>query len=158
MHRLRCSGDKPCGNTPENMMFTLSLLTRAVRYFSTRAALAGCSRRTTLHATVLLISFTLLSITSSSASIKSTDLYKLYAHTKIISASEYRCLDLLWTRESNWNPLSKNKKSSAFGIPQLLKMVTKDPYKQIDLGLKYIKARHSTACSALAYLIKVGHY
>ena len=158
MHRLRCSGDKPCGNTPDIMMFTLSLLTRAVRYFSTRAALAGCSRRTTLHATVLLISFTLLSTTSSSASVKSIDLYKLYAHTKIISASEYRCLDLLWTRESNWNPLSKNKKSSAFGIPQLLKMVTKDPYEQIDLGLKYIKARHSTACLALAYFIKVGHY
>ena len=85
-------------------------------------------------------------------------MYKLYAHMKIVSATEYKCLDLLWTRESNWNPLSKNKKSSAFGIPQLLKMTTKDPYKQIDLGLKYIKDRHSTACLALAYFIKVGHY
>jgi len=85
-------------------------------------------------------------------------MYKLYAHMKIVSATEYKCLDLLWTRESNWNPLSKNKKSSAFGIPQLLKMTTKDPYKQIDLGLKYIKARHSTACLALAYFNKVGHY
>jgi len=125
---------------------------------STRAAAAGSSRRTSLHATLLLISFTLLSTTSSSASVKSIDMYKLYAHMKIVSATDYRCLDLLWTSESNWNPLSKNKKSSAFGIPQLLKMTTKDPYEQIDLGLKYIKARHLTACAALSYFIKVGHY
>ena len=139
-------------------MNTLSPLTRSVRYYSTRAAVAVSSRSTTLQVTVLLLVITFTSNELASASIKSIDLYKLYAHTKIISATEYRCLDLLWTQESNWNPLSKNKKSSAFGIPQLLKMVTKDPYEQIDLGLKYIKARHSTACLALAYFIKVGHY
>jgi len=136
----------------------LRLLTSAVRYFSTRAAVADSSRRTTLHATVMLISLTLLSTDVATASSKSTDLYKLYAHLKIVSADQYKCVETLWTYESNWNPLAKNKKSSAFGIPQILKMVTKDPFEQIDLGLKYITARHGTACNALAYFKSRGHY
>ena len=125
---------------------------------STRAALAGSSRRTSLHATLLLISFTLLSTYESHASSKSIDLHKLYAHIQIVDAEQYKCLDTLWTLESNWNPLSKNKKSSAFGIPQLLKMTTKNPIEQIDLGLKNIKARHGTACKALSYFKQRGHY
>lgn len=125
---------------------------------STRAAVAGSSRRTTLTAILLLISFTQLSTYSSSASTKSIDLYKLYAHIQIVDADQYKCLDSLWTYESNWNPKSKNKKSSAFGIPQLLKMTTTNPIEQIDLGLKYIKARHSTPCQALTYFKKRGHY
>lgn len=125
---------------------------------STRAAVAGSSRRTTLHAILLSISLTLININEASASSKSIDLYKLYAHVKIVHADQYKCLDTLWTHESNWNPLAKNKKSSAFGIPQLIRMTTKDPLQQIDLGLKYIKARHGTACAALTYFKKRGHY
>jgi len=139
-------------------MIMLRLLTSPVRYFSTRAAVAGCSRRTTLHATVLLISLTLLSTDVATASPKSIDLYKLYAHNKIVDADQYRCLDTLWTLESNWNPKAKNKKSSAFGIPQLLKMTTKNPIEQIDLGLKYITIRHQSACKALDFFTKNGHY
>jgi hypothetical protein len=30
--------------------------------------------------------------------------YKLYAHIKLLNAKEYRCLELLWTRESRWDP------------------------------------------------------
>ena len=125
---------------------------------STRAAVAGSSRRTTLHATLLSISLTLLSINTSHASSESIDLYKLYSHMKIVSNDQYKCLDILWTFESNWNPKAKNKKSSAFGIPQLLKMTTTNPIEQIDLGLKYIKVRHGTPCQALAYFKKKGHY
>ena len=76
----------------------------------------------------------------------------------VVNANEYKCLESLWTFESNWNSKAKNKKSSAFGIPQLLKMTTTDPIKQIDLGLKYIKARHKTPCAALLYFKKRGHY
>jgi hypothetical protein len=84
--------------------------------------------------------------------------YKLYAHIKLHSAKEYRCLELLWTRESNWNPRADNPKSTAYGIPQLLKLTEKDPYKQIDLGLKYIEHRYGTVCKALAHHKKAGHY
>ena len=84
--------------------------------------------------------------------------YKLYAHMKVVSAKEYRCLELLWMRESRWDPRAANPKSSAYGIPQLLKLKVLDPYLQIDLGLKYITHRHLTPCKAWAYYLKTGHY
>jgi hypothetical protein len=84
--------------------------------------------------------------------------YKLYAHMKLKDAKQYRCVELLWIKESNWNPRADNPKSTAYGIPQLLKLKTKDPYIQIDLGLKYIKHRHSTPCKALAFHRMTGHY
>lgn len=84
--------------------------------------------------------------------------YKLYAHIKLLNAKEYRCLELLWTRESQWDPRANNPKSSAYGIPQLLKLKEHDPYRQIDLGLKYIEARHSTPCKALQFHKTKGHY
>ncbi len=84
--------------------------------------------------------------------------YKLYAHIKLHNANEYQCLVLLWDKESKWNPRANNPKSTAYGIPQLLKLKAKDPYTQIDLGLKYIKHRHFTPCKALAFHKKTGHY
>jgi hypothetical protein len=84
--------------------------------------------------------------------------YKLYTHMKLLDAKQYRCVELLWNRESRWDPRADNPKSSAYGIPQLLKLKELDPYKQIDRGLKYIKHRHSTPCQAWAYHLKTGHY
>ena len=134
------------------MKNTLDMLGTII--LSTRAALAGSSRRTISGGVLCLM---VLNISPVQAS-QSIDLYKLYAHIQIVDSKEYNCLDSLWTYESNWNPLSKNKKSSAFGIPQLLKMTTTNPIEQIDLGLKYIKTRHKTACLALSYFKKKGHY
>ena len=90
--------------------------------------------------------------------VKDTNNYKLYAHMKVIDAKEYRCLELLWNRESRWDPRAANPKSSAYGIPQLLKMRELDPFKQIDLGLKYIAHKHSSPCKALDYHNKRGFY
>ena len=87
-----------------------------------------------------------------------TEIYKTYAHIKLNNHKEYICLEALWTKESLWNPASNNKKSSAYGIPQLLNMKEKDPYKQIDLGLKYIYARYTTACNAWAFFKAKGYY
>jgi hypothetical protein len=84
--------------------------------------------------------------------------YKLYAHIKLHNAKEYRCLELLWDKESRWDPRADNPNSTAYGIPQLLKLKAKDPYIQIDLGLKYIKHRHLTPCKALDFHKKTGHY
>ena len=86
------------------------------------------------------------------------EIYKLYAHTKLLNSKEFHCVDLLWTKESQWNPRSDNKHSTAYGIPQLLKMKETNPFKQIDLGLRYIHHRHSTPCEAWAYWKKKGHY
>lgn len=62
--------------------------------------------------------------------------------------SEYTCLRQLWDKESHWNHKAKNPNSSAFGIPQMLGMTTKDPRKQINIGLRYIKSRYGTPCKA----------
>ena len=86
------------------------------------------------------------------------DYYKLYSHTKVVSAKQYLCLLQLWERESQWNPKANNKRSSAYGIPQLLKLKTNDPYMQIDAGLKYIASRYGSSCKALAHHLKTGHY
>ncbi len=89
---------------------------------------------------------------------KDKDNYKLYAHMKVVSAKQYRCLELLWNSESRWDPRAANPKSSAFGIPQMLRLKVLDPYRQIDLGLKYIKHKHRTPCRALAFHQSRGWY
>jgi hypothetical protein len=95
------------------------------------------------------------------ADINAIDAYKIYAHIKIGNYKEFVCLEKLWTKESNWRPKAKNKHSSAYGIPQLLKMKETNPYKQIDLGLKYI-AQHRVykgdVCKAFAHHRKHGWY
>jgi hypothetical protein len=87
------------------------------------------------------------------------NIYKQYAFMQLnYNFKEFYCLSDLWYKESRWIPTAKNPKSSAYGIAQLLKTKTKDPYTQIDLGLKYIKHRHHTACNALAFHNKKGWY
>lgn len=66
-------------------------------------------------------------------------------------AAQFKCLEQLWTRESNWNHLSDNPKSSAFGIAQMLKEKSKNPYRQIDNGLRYIEKRYSSPCRAWSF-------
>ena len=97
-------------------------------------------------------------ITVASAYDSNVEAYKLYAHMKLLDDKQYRCLVILWRSESQWNPKAKNPKSSAYGIPQLLKMTETNPYKQIDLGLKYIAKRYGNPCIALDHHKKVGHY
>jgi hypothetical protein len=84
--------------------------------------------------------------------------YKLYAHIKLLNAKQYRCLEILWNKESKWDPRADNPKSSAYGIPQLLKLKVHDPFMQIDLGLKYIAHKHRTPCRALEFHNKRGWY
>lgn len=74
------------------------------------------------------------------------------------TASEFRSLDLLWKAESNWRHTAKNPHSSAYGIPQILGLKTKDPKRQIELGLKYIKHRYSKPSVAWAFFKRHGWY
>ena len=93
------------------------------------------------------------------ADINAIDAYKIYAHIKIGSYKEFVCIEKLWTKESNWRPKAKNKNSSAYGIPQLLKMKETNPYKQIDLGLRYIDKRYKgNACAAWQHWRSKGWY
>ena len=133
-------------------------LTRGLRSLLAGEPLRRIARR---RGTVLLASLLLFINMPLAAAIntnKDIDRYKLYAHMKVVSAKEYRCLELLWIRESRWDPRANNPKSSAYGIPQLLKLKVLDPYLQIDLGLKYIAHRYKTPCIAYAHHRKTGHY
>jgi hypothetical protein len=130
---------------------------------SVRSTLAGEPLRRIARGRclVLLAALCVFSNTPSAIAVnteRDIDRYKLYAHMQVVSAKEYRCLELLWMRESRWDPRAANPKSSAYGIPQLLKLKVLDPYLQIDLGLKYIAHRYKTPCIAYAHHRKTGHY
>ena len=87
------------------------------------------------------------------------DKYKIYIHLKVISYKEYNCITTLWTRENTlWDSTAKNPKSSAYGIPQMLKMTETNPYLQMDLGYKYILHRYKSACNALKFHKAKGYY
>lgn len=82
-------------------------------------------------------------------------------------ASQFSCLESLWTRESGWNYQATNPSSGAYGIPQSLpasKMASAgadyrtNPVTQIRWGLDYIAQRYGTPCGAWAHSESVGWY
>ncbi len=92
---------------------------------------------------------------------------KLLAADRGWTGSQFTCLDLLWTRESNWNYRATNASSGAYGIPQALpgsKMGTvasdwtTNPVTQIKWGLGYIAGRYGTPCGAWAHSQATGWY
>lgn len=128
-----------------------------------RSILAGepLRRRARRRSTVLLaglLLFTNMPTANAVSTARDINTYKLYAHIKLLDAKEYRCLELLWNRESRWNPRADNPKSTAYGIPQLLRLKERDPFKQIDKGLKYIEHRYKGVCKAWLHHKKAGHY
>ena len=140
---------------------TAITLTRPVR---SRLQRVGLWPRITRRRLVLVAGLCLLLSTSPSLAIADTttskeiETYKLYAHIKLIDTKEFICINALWTKESNWNPKSKNKRSSAYGIPQLLNLTDTDPYRQIDKGLEYTLGRYGTICNAWAFYKVKGYY
>ena len=152
------TGANNCGNTPNTTLTIAPYLTKPVRSILAGEPLRRIARRRSL---VLLGVLCVISITPAYGYNPNVESYKLYAHMKLLDDKQYRCLVTLWRLESNWSPTAKNKKSSAFGIPQLLKMTETNPYKQIDLGLKYINHHRiykGNTCKALDRHKKVGHY
>lgn len=77
---------------------------------------------------------------------------------------QIRCLKQLIYLESRWSPTAKNPRSSASGLFQHLRspsgVMLKDLSvpKQTERGLRYIATRYGTACNALAFHKKEGHY
>jgi cell wall-associated NlpC family hydrolase len=80
---------------------------------------------------------------------------------------QFPYLNLLWERESGWNPAAANPTSGAFGIPQALPAVkmasagldwATDPYTQIIWGIGYIHAAYGTPQAAWAHELAFGWY
>ena len=152
------TGSNSCVNTPNATLKVASYLTRTLASTLAGEPLRRVARRRSLVLTAVLC---VMGITPAYGYNPNIESYKLYAHMKLLNDKQYRCLVTLWRLESNWSPTAKNSKSSAFGIPQLLKMTETNPYKQIDLGLKYIthhKLYKGDTCKALDRHKRVGHY
>ena len=73
--------------------------------------------------------------------------YALYALGNNIK--EYKCLSILYGKESAWNPHARN--GSHYGIPQgkSVYLSTLNGYEQIQWGLDYIGHRYGEPCIAL---------
>ena len=74
------------------------------------------------------------------------------------TGAQWKCLDKLWIKESQWTYTSHNKRTGAHGIPQAYPATKyesigsdwrKNPVTQIMWGLKYIDVRYGTPCKAL---------
>ena len=78
--------------------------------------------------------------------------YKEYAYYALgYNLKEYKCLSILYGKESAWNPAAVN--GSHYGIPQGKSEWLKDQdgYTQIQWGLDYIGHRYGEPCTALAH-------
>ena len=76
--------------------------------------------------------------------------YKEYAYYALgYNLKEYKCLSILYGKESAWNPAAVN--GSHYGIPQGRSEWLKDQdgYAQVRWGLDYIGHRYGEPCIAL---------
>ena len=83
--------------------------------------------------------------------------YKEYAlHLLGYNNKEYKCLSILYGKESAWNPAAVN--GSHYGIPQGRSkyLARVDGYKQVVWGLNYIGHRYGEPCIALDHWRKYG--
>ena len=83
--------------------------------------------------------------------------YKEYASIILDNPKQYKCLSVLYGKESAWNPRAAN--GSHYGIPQgnSVYLSTLNGYQQIQWGLDYIAHRYQAdTCKALAHWSKYG--
>ena len=90
---------------------------------------------------------------------------KKYARLQVLAmaSTQWKCLDKLWTKESNWRSNAYNKIKvmgrNAGGIPQVLGLnPDTHPRYQIDRGLYYIVNRYGTPCNAWKFHKRNGWY
>ena len=91
--------------------------------------------------------------------------YKEYVRINV-TPKEYGCYDNLIFKESSWNPLAKNPKSSAFGLGQFIDKTwdlvpqskTTNPYDQLDAMFHYIENRYGDGCSAWKFWLNNNWY
>ena len=122
---------------------------------STRAALAGSSRRT-IYGGVLCLS--VINMSPAEAS-KDIDLYKLYAHSRIVNEIQYICFRDLIQLESRWNLNSINPNGKHFGLGQMKNNNYRnlDAYRMIDWSIRYYVTRYGSHCNAYRFFKKNGY-
>jgi resuscitation-promoting factor RpfB len=82
-----------------------------------------------------------------------------YARALGYNHNQVKCLVTLWTRESRFDHLADNPRSTAYGIAQLLRERSSQPELQILHGLRYLGHRYGkSACRALQHSNRRGWY
>jgi hypothetical protein len=73
--------------------------------------------------------------------------------------SQIKCAITLWTRESRFDHLADNPRSTAYGIAQLLRERSGKPELQILHGVRYVEHRYrGSFCSAKGHSDRKGWY
>lgn len=133
-------------------------LTEALRSSrSQRAPEAGSSRGRYVLWGVLCLSA--VSLQSAEAKqVSTTDMYKLYAHSKIVNYKQFQCFNQIITKESRWNVSARN--GSHYGLGQMRSTHYRDldGYRQIDATIKYITNRYGSMCNAWRFHVRSNYY
>lgn len=127
--------------SPKNTLNVARYLTHSVRSTLSTRAPQGASSRRALLTGVLCIAMATPSPSYADTQ-SSKDSFKLYLHTRVIKDKQYQCAYKLYMKESKFDSRAKN--GSHYGIPQMRnkKLLNLDGYRQIDWGIRYIKARY----------------
>lgn len=133
-------------------------LTRPLRSTrSQRAPKAGSSRQRLVLWGVLCIQA--VSLTNAEAkTVSTTDMYKLYAHSRIVNYKQFQCFNKIITKESHWNVSARN--GSHYGLGQMRSTHYRDldAYRQIDASIKYITNRYGSMCNAWRFHMRKDYY
>lgn len=125
-------------------------------------------QRITLLLVIFLTIYTLVPLQDAELDVKrewTVQDSKAYAKDALYAwqLNQWKCLDQLWTKESNWrheayNPVKVMGKNAG-GIPQILGLSPKTPpTEQIDRGVDYIIHRYGTFCNAWKHFQKKRWY
>lgn len=124
---------------------------------SQRAPEAGSSRGRFVLWGVLCL--TVLGTTEVHAkSVNSTDMFKLYAHSRLIDYKQFQCLNQIITKESRWNVSARN--GSHYGLGQMRSVWYRDldGYRQIDATIAYVFKRYGSMCNAWRFHVRNNYY
>lgn len=134
-------------------------LTEALRSSrSQRAPKAGSSRgRFVLWGVLCLQAVSLNS--AEAKTVSTTDMYKLYAHSRLINEKQYLCFVKIINKENrSWDVRARN--GSHYGLGQMRSTHYRDldGFRQIDATIKYTLTRYGSMCNAWAFHQKRNYY
>jgi hypothetical protein len=133
-----------------------AMLSRSPETLDARGQASKHWPRLLLFWVIVFISFMLSIDMSHARPAKDPMNYKLHAYNQLKDWDQFECIVELYERESNWRPEARN--GSHHGIPQGKSqwLAKADPYKQVEWGVRYIKARYGSPCVALTHFKRKG--
>lgn len=137
---------------PKNTLKLAMYLTGALRSIRSQRAPKAGSSRVRLVLWGILLSSALGVGHASAQEITKEDLYKLYAHSRIVDFKQFNCfVSLIEKENSTWNVKARN--GSHYGIGQMKNERYRrlDGFTQIDWSLRYITKRYQTPCKAWTF-------